>query len=218
MDSARHAPLLLVKGVGSGKKDSRKSDSARQTTKNKTLLKLEEELHDPLLEPSLNDQDDIEDIELAPIDMLHCALESANPLMYHQALTINAEKRNLEKRAEQLKHRLDIEIRIKARRQKHKYFGWKGLSWLQQPNSSEVDLDELWRMLRSSSAHEFNLEDPYVSQLFFNNLRELMTGQDMDLLQAQWGPHFGNQLDAYFHSYPAVSLFFNFYKESIDFF
>lgn len=199
------APILVVNGVGTSSNGRPKHAQQNKPLRNEKIEILEQELHSPLKDATSDDPEEIEEIHLAPIDVLTTALDTANPLIYYQALTVNAETRSLERRAEQLKHRLDIEVRIKSRRLKHKFFGWSGLSWLQQPQSPDLDMDKYWKMLRSASAHEFDLEDPHVSQLFFNNLRELMSGQDMEMIHGQWGPLFGNQLDAYFQSYPSVS-------------
>jgi hypothetical protein len=152
--------------------------------------------------------DDIEEIELTPIELLHQAAELRDPAFYYQALTLDAEKRALQERADQLQHRLEIELRIKSRKLASKYYGWTDLPWSLPIHGDQMNLNDMWGALRSSSDHEYALQDPSISSDFFNNLRQMMVNDDLNTMRTQWGPDY--PIPDYFHDYPAVILCYKF--------
>jgi hypothetical protein len=149
---------------------------------------------------------DIEEISLQPLHLLHQAIQERNPSYYQQALTYTAEQRALQKRVDQLRHRAQMELEIKARRLTSKYYGWTELPWKAPISCQSQDLDDIWRMLRSTTAHEYSLEDPNVSLDFFNQMRRWVVGQDVSQFQAQWGDLYGAELNSLFSPYPEVCL------------
>jgi hypothetical protein len=156
-------------------------------------------------EDDQDDQDDfaasdVEVIKLTPIELLHQATEFRDPKFYYQALTLDAEKRKLQERADQLKHRLDMELRIKERKLASRYYGWTDVPWRLPMQCS---LNDMWGALRSLNNHEYALQDPNISSEFFENLRNMMVRDDLNKMRNQWGPDY--PIPDYFHEYPAVN-------------
>lgn len=158
-------------------------------------------------EEDIEESDEIEEIELTRIELLYQAAELRDPTFYYQALTLDAEKRALQERADQLQHRLEIELRIKSRKLASRYYGWTDVPWnlpIMQPD--QMNLNDMWGALKSCSDHEFALQDPSVSKDFFNSLREMMVYDDLETMQHQWGSEY--QVQDYFNDYPSVKHVF----------
>ena len=192
---------LMIHGKGSQTLISEKMESPKIP---------EQEAKDDALESTTSDayEESIEQIHLSPINLLNQAIDYRDPSYYYQALTADSDRRALEKRAQQLQHRLEIELKIRSRKLTSKYYGWTEVPWT-APISSQVNtnLNDLWRNLRNTTAHEYLLEDPSVSATFFDSMRQLMVGQDFENMYNQLGPTFGNQMEQYLSDYPEVCLF-----------
>lgn len=187
---------LLIVGITNNK--PLRTESAGRITPN-----INQTMEDQTKE---EEPEEIEEIELTPIELLYQATELRDPTFYYQALTLDAEKRALQDRADQLQHRLEIELRIKSRKLASRYYGWTDVPWSLQMHSDQMNLDDMWGALKSSSDHEFALQDPNISKDFFNSLRQMMVHDDLDNMQQQWGQEF--QIQDYFNDYPAVNNFF----------
>jgi hypothetical protein len=153
-----------------------------------------------------DEDEEIEEIDLSSTRLLNQALEHKNPAYYYKALTIDEERRALERRAQQLKHRLEIELRTKSRKLAPAYYGWQDVPWsFTDHNADSSDLSDMWRMLRSSTAHEYPLEDPAVSSKFFDQLRGFMVHSDINAIKQDYGNIYEDQLNEFFQAYPKVS-------------
>ena len=150
----------------------------------------------------IEDSDEIEEMQLTPISLLQQAAEFSDPTFYYQALTFDAEKQALEERANQLQHRLEIELRIKSRKLASRYYGWTDVPWTIPLDKNQMNLNDMWGALRSSSDHEYALQDPNISKDFFNNLRQMMVSDDLESMQGRWGYEY--QVQDYFPEYPSV--------------
>ena len=160
-----------------------------------------ESIESESIEASIDDcQDEIQEIDISAKELLNQAILSRQPNLYYKALTIDDERKQLQKRADQLKHRLQIELRVKSRKLASKYYGWIDVPW---EISSTQELDGLWRNLRVSTAHEYPLEDPLVSRDFFTHLRQSMIQNDLTEL-GEWSPIYKNEIQNWFQDYSEV--------------
>nr|KAJ3422313.1 hypothetical protein HK105_000260 [Polyrhizophydium stewartii] len=107
------------------------------------------------------------------VEGLHAAAMSGSPHAYVDAIAISEQRRALAAEAEELRRRFERDLKRSARRAAPKILPIAGAL-------DALDQEDVWHMFCDLHAHEINLEDPHMADGFFNDLRRLMTADDLD--------------------------------------
>ncbi|KAJ3344606.1 hypothetical protein HDU91_000166 [Kappamyces sp. JEL0680] len=138
------------------------------------------------------DGDTAEQKTAKPNSHLEQALLAGSENEYKKALLLENLRDALLEQAALLRSNVYEEIASKSRELAPRVFGWNttipGLS--KHQHIDENDYEAMWETLRSLEAHQYQLEDPAVSDQFFAELQDMLLHQNLKGVQPKYLANF----------------------------